>query len=85
MADPQRSVDFDLRDELLQIIELAFRTDDHGRAAVRDGNAGGIVTAIFEMAKAAEEDGRRFTRANVANDTAHFRIPFQSDVGLTKV
>ena len=38
---------------------------------VYDGNAGGVVAAIFEAAQAIQEDGRRFCAADISDNSTH--------------
>ena len=57
--------------------ELGQRSDPTGALArldmiaINDGDAGGIVAAIFELAQPLDEDGDDLFRSDVANDSAH--------------
>ena len=72
MADADATRERRLVDELAQVAELADGAPDihaAGRGQRRD--AGRIVAAIFEAAEAAEQDWRRFARADITDYSAH--------------
>ena len=53
----------------------ATELEEEGRRGRRgftgDGDAGGVVAAVFEAAQAFDDDGDDGLRANVSNDSTH--------------
>ena len=61
---------------LQQVGQLADTLlDEHVAAARDERDASRVVAAVLEPAQALEQDGRRFTRADVADDSAHVSCP----------
>ena len=65
-------------EDSLKVAELAGRAaelEEIGRAvgcdAAGDGDAGGVITAIFEASQALHDDGDAGFRADVADDSTH--------------
>jgi hypothetical protein len=54
----------------VELGELALALDDR-EIAVDEGDAGRVVPAVLEAAKALEDHGKRMVRAYVTDDSAH--------------
>ena len=62
----------DFCDDLFEIAELAGGAANFELASgIDDGDAGGVVAAVFELAQAFDDDGNNFLRADVADNSAH--------------
>ena len=54
-----------------QILDLAAGLGKLDRAAVEHGDAGRVITAVFELLQPFEKDRRSLLRADVSNDSTH--------------
>ena len=54
-----------------QILDLAAGLGKLNRAAVEHGDAGRVITAVFELLQPFEKDRRSLLRADVSNDSTH--------------
>ena len=54
-----------------QILDLAAGLGKLDRAAVEHGDAGRVITAVFELLESFEKDRRSLLRADVSNDSTH--------------
>src|SRR6185503_10276691 len=70
-----------LRLQRVELAHLALALGDAQLALVADGDAGGVVAAIFQPIQAFEQDGRRLALADVTDDAAHGRSPSRRRCG----
>jgi hypothetical protein len=64
-----------LGDGFFQIAKFSRRAADFEFAgAVHDGDAGGVVAAVFEFAKALDNHGNDFFGTDVSEDSAHLTV-----------
>ena len=73
MADAEGAVDGLLEEDVFELAELAGSAAELEAVAIAaDGDAGGVVAAIFEAAESFNDDGDDFrTVADVTDDAAH--------------
>ena len=72
MADAESALKRVLADDFLEVAQLALGAADGELVVVAtDGQAGGIVPAVFQALEAFEDDGDGFMGADVADDSAH--------------
>ena len=75
MADADMALERGLIEEFAQIIEFADGAADFKMATrVERGNAGGVVTAVFEPAQSTEQDRGDLARADIADYSTHERF-----------
>src|SRR5207244_278778 len=55
----------------LQVRQLPFRAHHFHAVAVHDGDAGAVVTAIFQFLQSADEDRHDVTWSDVSDDSTH--------------
>ena len=74
VADAEAAGDGALGDDGFEVAELAGGAAEFEAVArTGDGDAGGIVAAVFEAAQAFDDDGDRGLRTDVTDDSAHSR------------
>jgi hypothetical protein len=71
VPDAARAGDRLLLEQRREASELALAPHDARAVALLHGDAGRVVAAVFEPPKALEQERRRFSRARVADDSAH--------------
>ena len=60
-----------MRDDVLEVRQLAGAAPQIDRAVAHDGDARRVVAAIFEPPQPLDEDRDDFLRADVSDDPAH--------------
>ena len=79
VADAEGAVDGASGDDGLEVAQLAGSAAELqaagavARGATGDGDAGGVVAAVFQAAQAFDDDGDDRLRADVSNDSAHIK------------
>ena len=73
VADAEGAVEGMLAQNFFEIAQLAGGAADfeQGCVGAADGDAGGVVAAVFEAAQALNDDGDDLLTADVADDSAH--------------
>ena len=71
MADAAGAGERGPRDLFLEVGDSADFFRDCEGAALEDGDAGGVIAAIFQAFEAFEDEGSRFLSTDVADDSAH--------------
>jgi hypothetical protein len=73
VADPQIHRGIVSIDAGFQLGELSLLFDEKkmGSAAIKAGNSGGVVSAVFEAFESLNQNGHGFSGAHVTDDAAH--------------
>lgn len=71
MADAAGAGERGPRDLLLKVGDSADFFRDRERSALEDGDAGGVIAAIFQAFEAFADEGSRSLSTDVADDSAH--------------
>ena len=74
VADPAVAMNRLVDDQLGEVLDATDRLADLEGAVVAEGNTGRIVAAVFQTAQPVQEDGRRFSRADVADNSTHNKL-----------
>ena len=72
VADAAAAADRERLQLLLEVLELALGFDDlRGSPLPADGDARRVISSVLELFKAAQQDGRRLSFADISDDPAH--------------
>src|SRR5215472_2975078 len=78
VADAVRAFDGRLGNCFFQVAQLSRRAANFQlTSAIHDGNAGGVVAAVFQLAQPFNDHGNDFFRANVSKNSAHGGITLE--------
>ena len=79
VADAVGAFDRRLLQDLFEIAQFARRAANLQLAFLGDdGDAGGVIAAVFEFAQALDDDGNNFFRSDIADNSAHARRLLES-------
>jgi len=72
VADAEGAVDGLFVEDGFEVAELAGGAAElEAAGAAGNGDAGGVIAAVFETAQPLDDDGHRRLGANVSDDSAH--------------
>ena len=75
VPDAAAAADRDRLQLLLEVLELALGLDDlRGPPMIANSDARRVIAPVFELFKAAQQDGRRLSFADISDDPAHIPL-----------
>jgi hypothetical protein len=75
VSHAENAVEGRFLNDLFEIAQLARRATDFELAiGTYNGDAGGVIAAVFELAEAFDDYGDNFLATDVTDDTAHGRF-----------
>ena len=71
VPDARRALRRRVAKPVFQILELSLGADDGQALLAENGEAGGVVSAVLELAQSVDEEARALLVTHVSNDAAH--------------